>query len=108
MKKKTLLLLSQRRKPSDSWKQRKRKRKETQRELDTLFDKQNETKYDGIPAFVHAEGLKNEILLYQYEHDGIRWLLHQETADRIPPFFLDRTNAWSCSEQALVVLDADS
>jgi hypothetical protein len=64
--------------------------KTNQRELDTLFDKQNETKYDGIPAFVYPKGLKNEISLYQYQHDGIRWLLHQQTADRIPPFWTER------------------
>ena len=78
--------------------------KETQRELDTLFDKQNETKYDGIPAFVRPTGLKEEISLYQYQQDGIRWLLHQETADRIPPFWKERMlgharnrHWWRCS-----------
>jgi len=78
--------------------------KRTQKELDDMFEKQSENKYEGIPEFVRPEGLKEDITFYPYQEDGIRWLLHQETnEDRIPPFWKERTlgasknHWWRCS-----------
>lgn len=59
-----------------------------QKELDETSDKQSEQKFDGIPKFVMPVGFHDDIHMYDYQKDGIRWLFHQETnTDRVSPFW---------------------
>jgi len=78
----------------------------TQLELDAIFDQQQEHKLDGVPAYHHPNGFRQGITLFDYQQDGVRWLLHQETSqnDRVPPFYkqiqlgmMHQNMWWNCS-----------
>jgi len=63
------------------------KRDATQKELDAMFEENSSSKLHGIPEFVQPAGLKDSVQLFDYQKDGVRWLLHQETSrDRLAPF----------------------
>jgi len=76
----------------------------TQLELDEMFEQLTEHKFDNIPPFVMPDGFREGIQLFDYQQDGIRWLLHQETAkDRVAPFWkliklgMSNNEWWNCS-----------
>ena len=66
----------------------KKVRDSNQLELDEIFEKNQEHKFDDCPAFCMPQGFRPGIRLFPHQQDGIRWLVHQETArDRILPFY---------------------
>lgn len=77
----------------------------SQLDLDRMFEKLTEHKFDNIPPFVMPKGFRDGVQLFPFQQDGIRFLLNQETAtDRVAPFWkcvtlgtLSRNEWWKCS-----------
>jgi hypothetical protein len=62
--------------------------KKTQKELDDLFEQQSKEKFAGIPDFEMPSGFQDHLRFFDYQQDGIRWLVHQETNEnRQGPFW---------------------
>jgi hypothetical protein len=62
--------------------------KKTQKELDDLFEQQSKEKFEGIPDFEMPSGFQDHLNFFDYQKDGIRWLVHQETCEnRLGPFW---------------------
>ena len=76
----------------------------TQLELDEMFEQLTEHKFDNIPPFVMPDGFREGTQLFDFQQDGVRWLLCQETAkDRVAPFWkliklgMSNNEWWNCS-----------
>jgi hypothetical protein len=50
-----------------------------QRELDDFFDEHTREKFSNLPPYVQPDGFKESVELYDYQKDGVRWLVHQES-----------------------------
>jgi hypothetical protein len=66
--------------------------KTTQMQLDLLFLKQNKDRMKDVPVIPMPEMLEeNGIVLFDYQEQGVRWLVHKErTNTAIPPFYTPR------------------
>jgi len=94
------VLLAKKRQEEEALVQKKReaderaKRDASQKELDAIFEENDKSKWDGVAPFHKPKGLKSSVELFDYQQDGVRWLLHQETVrGRIPPFYKQITNS---------------
>jgi hypothetical protein len=62
--------------------------KKTQKELDDLFEQQSKEKFEEISNFEMPSGFQDHLDFFDYQKDGIRWLVHQETCEnRTGPFW---------------------
>jgi uncharacterized membrane protein YgcG len=67
-----------------------------QKELDAMFDQVHKDQMADVPEYPLSPYLKG-VKLYDYQIDGIRWLMHQERSDKLPPFFKRMPNrGWFC------------
>eukprot|EP00592_Proboscia_alata_P008112 CAMPEP_0194360760 /NCGR_PEP_ID=MMETSP0174-20130528/8167_1 /TAXON_ID=216777 /ORGANISM="Proboscia alata, Strain PI-D3" /LENGTH=951 /DNA_ID=CAMNT_0039132471 /DNA_START=193 /DNA_END=3048 /DNA_ORIENTATION=- len=60
-----------------------------QEQLDKMFDKQVSEKLKDLPPLPKKLPFSPNLVLYDYQELGIRWLIHQETTctGRLPPFY---------------------
>jgi hypothetical protein len=73
-----------------------------QKEMDQMFKEQARDKLRGIPDIeVPGELQANNVDLFPYQRDGLRWMHAQETRseeEAIPPFFVLKPNGkWRCA-----------
>jgi rubrerythrin len=70
-------------------------------ELDQMFDQQTKNRLEQLPDYAMPPQLQN-LELFDYQKDGIRWLIHQERNESaISPFvkeiFQNGTKKWICT-----------
>jgi hypothetical protein len=67
-----------------------------QKELDAMFDQVHKDQMAGIPEYPLSSHLHN-VTLFDYQLEGIRWLIHQERNQNILPFFTFKPGqGWFC------------
>jgi hypothetical protein len=70
-------------------------------ELDQMFDQQTKNRLEKLPDYAMPPQLQN-LELFDFQKDGIRWLIHQErNQSAISPFikeiFQNGTKKWMCT-----------
>jgi hypothetical protein len=64
--------------------------------LDNIFEALQQEQLKDLPQ-VSMPKLLSSVKFYQYQEDGVRWMLKQEQQERIPPWFDQRSDGkWVC------------
>jgi hypothetical protein len=77
-------------------------------QLDEMFDQQSENRLEQLPNYSMPPQLQN-VELFDYQIDGIKWLIHQERNDTaLPPFckeiLVNGKKRWLCTITKAVML----
>jgi len=66
-----------------------------QEELDDMFEKQSKNQLENLPDYPMPAQLEN-FELFDYQEQGIRWLIHQERNEDVPAYFTRKSGGWFC------------
>ena len=66
-----------------------------QEELDDMFEEQSKKQLENLPDYPMPPQLKN-LELFDYQEQGIRWLIHQERNEDVPSYFTRKNEGWYC------------
>ena len=69
--------------------------RQVREELEAMFDKVSEEQIDQLPEYPMPSCLRN-VKLFDFQIQGIRWLIHQERTLGMPPFFQLRNGWYHC------------
>ena len=78
----------------------------TQKALDKMWEENEKGKFDGLLPYRAPQGFKDSVKLFEYQQDGIRWLLQGEQSpeSRVSPFYKKcylganaQIEKWRCS-----------
>ena len=58
-----------------------------QEELDAMFEKLTREQLSNLPQIAMPTQFQDGTELFEYQKQGIRWLVHQETGNKPPPFY---------------------
>lgn len=61
------------------------------KEMDKIFEQQARDKLKYLPQMVMPHQFRNDVVLFQHQKDGIRWLVNQENNPPPSPFYREST-----------------